>query len=137
MSWKNNNNNYKKDFNNKSRQKRQQKDKKEFSGRSIEVYNGDVNGAIRKLKKVLERMDFQKELSKREYYEKPSSKKKRMKDQAIKREKKAKDNMIMKGEWMPPTPTGQKHLKGKREKRKTWNQVQRVKVLRQRGRGSN
>lgn len=137
MSWKNNNNNYKKDFNNKSRQKRQQTEKKEFAGRSIDVYNGDVNGAIRKLKKVLERMDFQKELSKREYYEKPSAKKKRMKDQAVKRDKKAKDNMIMKGEWMPPTPTGLKHLKGKREKRKAWNQVQRVKVLRQRGRGSN
>jgi len=137
MSWKNNNNNYKKDFNNKSRQKRQQKDKKEFSGRSIEVYNGDVNGAIRKLKKVLERMDFQKELSKREFYEKPCAKKKRKKDQAVKRTNKERDTMIMKGEWMPPSLTGQKHLKGKRGKRKAWNQVERVKRLRQRGRGSN
>ena len=80
MSWKNNN--YKKDFNHKSRkkqQKRQQQERNKFSGRSIEVYNGDVNGAIRKLKKVLERMDFQKELSKREFYEKPSEKRKRQK----------------------------------------------------------
>ena len=97
MSWKNNN--YKKDFNHKARNKKRQhqdKEKRRFAGRDIEVYNGDVNGAIRKLKKVLERMDFQKELSKREFYEKPSAKKKRKKDQAIKREIKAKDNMIMK-----------------------------------------
>ena len=108
-----------------------------FKGRNIEVRYDDVNGAIRRLKKVLEKMDFQKELSKREFYEKPSAKKKRMKDQAIKREKKAKETMIMNGEWLPPTPVGQSHLKGKREKRKAWNQVERVKVLRKRGRGSN
>ena len=48
MSWKNNN--YKKDFNNRSRKKqqnRQKQEKKKFTGRAIEVYNGDVNGAIR------------------------------------------------------------------------------------------
>jgi len=136
MSWKKNNN-YKKDFNHKARKKqRQQKEKDKFSGRSIEVYNGDVNGAIRKLKKVLERMDFQKELSKREFYEKPCAKKKRKKDQAIKRERKNKENMIMRGEWMPPGLTGTKHLKGKRGKRKAWNQVERIKTLRKRGRGS-
>ena len=33
-------------------------------------------------------MDFQKELSKREHYEKPSVKRKRMKEQAIKKTKK-------------------------------------------------
>mgnify|MGYP000845979578 CR=1 FL=1 len=138
MSWKNNNT--KKDFNHKARQDKKARDYKEkdkFASRAIEVYNGDVNGAIRKLKKVLERMDFQKELSKREFYEKPSAAKKRKKDQAIKRENKARDLMIMRGEWMPPTPVGSKHLKGKREKRKAWNQIERVKVLRKRGRGSN
>ena len=135
MSWKNNN--YKKDFNNKARTKKrhqEDKEKRRFAGRAIEVYNDDVNGAIRRLKKVLERMDFQKELSKREFYEKPSAKKKRKKDQAVKRERKDKDNMIMRGEWMPPSLTGQKHLKGKRGKRKAWNQVERVKNLRKRGR---
>ena len=137
MSWKNNN--YKKDFNYKARKKKQfqkDKEKRRFAGRAIEVYNGDVNGAIRRLKKVLERMDFQKELSKREFYEKPSSKKKRKKDQAVKREKKAKDLMIMRGEWIPPGLSGQKHLKGKRGKRKAWTQVEGVKQLRKRGRGS-
>ena len=135
MSWKNNN--YKKDFNNKARTKKrhqEDKEKRRFAGRAIEVYNDDVNGAIRRLKKVLERMDFQKELSKREFYEKPSAKKKRKKDQAVKRERKDKDNMIMRGEWMPPSLTGQKHLKGKRGKRKAWIQVERVKNLRKRGR---
>ena len=81
-------------------------------------------------------MDFQKVLSKREFYEKPSSKRKRQKDQAIKREKKAKDLMIMRGEWIPPGLSGQKHLKGKRGKRKAWAQTERVKQLRKRGRGS-
>ena len=135
MSWKNNN--FKKDFNHKARNKKRQhedKEKRRFAGRDIEVYNGDVNGAIRKLKKVLERMDFQKELSKREFYEKPSAKKKRKKDQAIKREIKSKDDMIMRGEWMPPELTGTKHLKGKRGKRKAWAQTERVKRLRKRGR---
>ena len=88
MSWKNNN--YKKDFNYKARKKKQfqkDKEKRRFAGRAIEVYNGDVNGAIRRLKKVLERMDFQKELSKREFYEKPSAAKRRRKKMAILRKK--------------------------------------------------
>ena len=66
-----------------------------IKGRNIEVRNDDVNGAIRRLKKVLEKMDFQKEVSKREYYEKPSVKRKRMKDQAKKKTKREIDNQIM------------------------------------------
>ena len=88
------------------------------NGREIPVINGNVNVALRKLKKVLEKMDFQKELSKREYYEKPSVKRKRQKDQAKKRWNKKVDGMIASGEWMPTPVVGQKHLKGKREKRK-------------------
>tara|TARA_R100000081_G_C4643225_1_gene78884 strand:+ start:57 stop:473 length:417 start_codon:yes stop_codon:yes gene_type:complete len=135
MSWKNNSRNIKKDFNYKSKKKfDKKKQQKKFSGRSIEVYNDDVNGAIRKLKKVLERMDFQKELSKREFYEKPSKKRKRKKEQAIKKANKQRDTMIMKGEWMPQERVGSKHLKGKREKRKAWMIKEKVKVLRRRGR---
>ena len=89
-------------------------------GTSIEVFRGDVNGSIRKLKKVLERADRQKELSKREYYEKPSVKRKRMADNAKKRHKKEVNDMILKGEYMPTPKVGQKHLKGKREKRRAW-----------------
>ena len=104
-----------------------------FKGRNIEVRYDDVNGALRRLKKVLERMDFQKELSKREHYEKPSVKRKRMKDQAKKRTKKEIDNMIAKGEFMPTPVSGQKYLKGKREKRKAWQAKERIRRLRDRG----
>ena len=79
---------HKQKFNKNWKGKRPEKQKIVDKGRSITVVNGNVNLAIRKLKKVLERMDFQKELSKREYYEKPSAKRKRRKDQAIKRHKK-------------------------------------------------
>lgn len=58
---------------NKKRFQKKENDKPQVSGRSIEVRNGNVNFAIRKLKKVLERMDFQKEVAKREYFEKPSA----------------------------------------------------------------
>ena len=100
------------------------------SGREIPVINGNVNVALRKLKKVLEKMDFQKELSKREYYEKPSVKRKRQKDQAKKRWNKKVDGMIASGEWMPTPVVGQKHLKGKREKRKEWMKKEKVNRLR-------
>jgi len=104
-----------------------------FKGRDIEVRFDDVNGALRRLKKVLEKMDFQKELSKREHYEKPSVKRKRMKEQAIKKTKKDIDTQIMKGEWMPPAQVGQKYLKGKREKRKAWVAKERIRRLRNSG----
>ena len=106
-----------------------------FKGRNIEVRYDDVNGAIRRLKKVLEKMDFQKELSKREHYEKPSVKRKRKKEQAIKKTKRDVDIQITKGEWMPPAQVGQKHLKGKREKRKAWAAKERIRRLRDRGQG--
>ena len=104
-----------------------------FKGRHIEVRYDDVNGAVRRLKKVLEKMDFQKELSKREHYEKPSVKRKRMKDQAVKRSKKEQDNMISKGEYMPTPVSGQKYVKGKREKRKAWVAKERIRRLRNSG----
>ena len=109
-----------------------QQDKKvpQPRGREIPVINGNVNIALRKLKKVLEKMDFQKELSKREHYEKPSVKRKRKKDQAKKRWNKEVDGMIAAGEWMPTPIVGQKHLKGKREKRKEWMKKEKVNRLR-------
>jgi hypothetical protein len=75
-------------------------------------------------------MEFQKELSKREYYEKPSAKRKRKKDQAVKRHNKELDIMIMKGEWMPTPITGQKHLKGKRQRRKEYMGREKISKLR-------
>ena len=84
------------------------------NGREIPVINGNVNVALRKLKKVLEKMDFQKELSKREYYEKPTTKRKRKKNAAIKKHQKQIRDEILRGESIPVTRGGQKHLKGKR-----------------------
>ena len=123
-------NKHKQNFNKNWKGKRHQKPKVVDKGRSIIVVNGNVNVALRKLKKVLERMDFQKELAKREFYEKPSQKRKRKKDQAIKRRRKELDNMIMRGEWMPTPVTGQKHLKGKRQRRKEYMGRERINKLR-------
>jgi len=118
-------NKFKKNFKNK-------KDFKPDNGRSINVHNDNVNVALRKLKKVLERMDFQKEVSKREYYEKPSVKRKRLKDQAVKKHKKSLDNMIASGQYLPTSSSGMKYLKGKREKRKAWLVIQKIKNLKKR-----
>lgn len=121
--------------NRNNKHRRPPKQEKEFKGTSISVYNGDVNGAIRKLKKVLEMDNRQKELAKREYYEKPSVKRKRMKDTAIKKHKKEVNDMILRGEYMPTPKSGQKHLKGKREKRRAWLQREKLQRLqRRRGR---
>ena len=83
-------------------------------GCKIYVRNGDVNGAIRRLKKILERDNRQKELAKREYYEKPSAKRKRQKAQGVKKAQKSFRDKVMRGEALPPVRGGQKHLKGKR-----------------------
>lgn len=124
---------YNKNFNKKRQEKKKEHYLDKFKGRNIEVRNGDVNGAIKRLKKVLERMDFQKELAKREYYEKPSVKRKRMKDQAVKKHKKDVDKSIASGNWMPTPTVGQKHLKGKRERRKAFLLKEKVTRLRNRG----
>ena len=123
-------NNNKGNFNNKKSFDKTPRDE----GCKIYVRNGDVNGAIRRLKKVLERDNRQKELAKREYYEKPSVKRKRMKAAAEKRTKKEMNDMIMKGEWMPAPIVGEKHLKGKRQKRKAFLLREKVEKLRTRGR---
>ena len=55
---------------------------------SIEVRNGDVGKALRVLKRKLEKSDFQKEMAKQQYYEKPSEKRARAKAAGIARQKK-------------------------------------------------
>ena len=54
-------------------------------GAKVTVRNGDVNGALRTLKKILDRDNRQKELAKREFYEKPTSVRKRKAAAAVKR----------------------------------------------------
>ena len=95
-----------------------QNQSKELTGAKIEVRNDDVNGALRRLRKVLERDNRQKELSKREYHEKGSIKRKRAKGQAKKRHNRSIDKQISSGTYVPYKPTGVKHLKSKRSKRK-------------------
>jgi|TARA_R110002153_G_scaffold7259_1_gene32613 small subunit ribosomal protein S21 len=92
--------------------------KPRIPGTSVEVRNGDVGGALRRLKKILENDDRQKELAKREYYEKPSAKRKRIKDQSIRRHKKELLKKHATGAEPIQETGGLKHLKGKRSRRK-------------------
>jgi len=99
--------------------KKKQDFKKKYEPRepfdpAIYVRNGNVDQALRTLKKKLLKDGFQKELAKREYYEKPTAKRKRIKAQGIKKHKKALQEKIMRGEAMVSSRVGQKHLKGKR-----------------------
>lgn len=125
---------FKNSYNSKQRHNKKKQEFERDSGCKVIVRNGDVNGAIRRLKKILERADRQKELAKREYYEKPSVTRKRKKAAAVKRTQKQTDDMIAKGEWMPMPLVGSKHLKGKRQKRKAWAIREKVERLRNRGR---
>jgi len=83
----------------------------------IEVRNGDIGKALRILKKRLEKAEFQKTMSKLQYYEKPSQKRKRMKDQAKKRWSKQVRDMEADGNRQYG-PTGTKWMKDKRKTRK-------------------
>ena len=111
-----NNKNFVKKFNNTNKNTDDRSDNK-FNP-SIEVRNGDVNKAIRVLKKRLERADFQKELAKQGYYEKPCTKRKRKKDQAKKRWQRYVKDAEVRGDHIQYQPTGLKWMKDKRKKRK-------------------
>lgn len=51
----------------------------EIKGLSVEVRNGDVNGALRKFKRKVQDSGIIQEVRKREYYEKPSETRKKAK----------------------------------------------------------
>jgi len=106
---------YKKKYNKPPKKKEHYLDK---FNTTVEVRNGDINGAIRKLKKILENADRQKELSKREFYEKPSAKRKRKKDAAKKRTQREMDKRIFSGEMPLQEPSGFSFMKSKRKRRK-------------------
>lgn len=103
---------------NKGRFNKPKTDNSTIKGSSVEVRNDDVNGALRRLKKILERDNRQKELSKREFYEKSSTKNKRAKEQAKKRHKKEVKKRIASGSYKPYKKTGTKMMKSKRSMRK-------------------
>lgn len=118
-NWgKNTGNNFKKSFNNKKGPRKEEHFLDKFKGASVEVRNGDVNGAIRKLKKILENADRQKELAKREFYEKPSAKRKRQKDAAVKRTQREENKKIFSGEAPLQEVSGFAFMKSKRKRRK-------------------
>jgi small subunit ribosomal protein S21 len=87
-----------------------------IQGAKVYVKNDDVNGALRKLKKILEGADRQKELSKREYFEKPSITRKRNKAAAKKRSQKAERQRQSTG--VANKITGVKWMKSKRKRRR-------------------
>lgn len=90
----------------------------EYRGASVGVRNGDVNGALRRLKKILENDNRQKELAKREFYEKPSVSRKRRKDQAVKRHKKEMMRGLLTGDAPVTMAGGVDWMKSKRKRRK-------------------
>lgn len=61
------------------------KDNNDDKGLYVEVHNNDVSRALRKLKKIINNDGLLKELRDREYYEKPSLKRKKAKAAARKR----------------------------------------------------
>ena len=90
----------------------------EFRGSRVEVRNNDVNYALRKLKKVLERNDWQKDLAKHEFFEKPGVKRKRAKEAAKKRWQKEVTSQKLAGKWAAVRSTDTKYMKSKRKRRK-------------------
>lgn len=51
----------------------------EIKGLSVEVRNDDINGALRRFKKKVQDSGILQELREREYYEKPTTKRKKAK----------------------------------------------------------
>lgn len=74
-------------------------DEKVFRGTRVEVRNNDINYALRKLKKVLDRDNFQRELAKHEYHEQPSIKRRRARAAARKRWEKQVEVLKATGRW--------------------------------------
>ena len=127
---------YTKEWNNKKRDFAPKKEPhylERYNG-EIEVRNGDVGKALRILKRRLEKSDFQKELAKQQYYEKPSAKRNRKKKQAVKRWQKTVREMEAAGTMKQYLPTGTKYLKSKRKTRRVRDYNDRIATM-QRKRG--
>jgi small subunit ribosomal protein S21 len=63
-------------------------------GLFVEVYNNDINKALRRLKKMIQSEGIFQTLRDREHFEKPSSKRKKAKVRAVKRwQKKMRENL--------------------------------------------
>ena len=73
---------YKKKFHKKRKPK-----EKQMGGLSVKVYNNNVEGALKVLKKKIKKSNLMFELKKRTFYEKPSKLKREKKNLAILRNK--------------------------------------------------
>ena len=71
---------YKQNTNSYNKKKKYKKKERQMRGLSVDVYNNNVDQALRKLKKMVKEAKLIPELREREYYRKPSD---------IKREKNA------------------------------------------------
>ena len=69
-----------------------------MAGYTIEVRNNNVEKALRVLKKKLIKDGVMKELKERQYYQKPSFKKREKKKESIRRHKKDQKIKALKGE---------------------------------------
>jgi small subunit ribosomal protein S21 len=69
-----------------------------MSGYTIEVRNNNVEKALRVLKKKLLKDGVMKELRDRQYYQKPSFKKREKKKESVRRHKKDQKIKALKGE---------------------------------------
>lgn len=87
-----------------------------ISGASVEVRNGDVNGALRRLKKILDNANRQKELAKREFFEKDSIKNRRSRQTAVR--KAERDRVLNFSNIKDIMPQGVAHMKSKRKRRR-------------------
>tara|TARA_B100000287_G_scaffold142710_1_gene134542 strand:+ start:2131 stop:2379 length:249 start_codon:yes stop_codon:yes gene_type:complete len=77
---------YQKRFYDKKKKKSYKKKKRgnQLRGLSVDVYNNNVDGALRILKKMIKESKLMLELKNREYYTKPSEKRRRQSKKAKK-----------------------------------------------------
>jgi len=119
-------------YNNKKKFDNKQNREPISKGASVRVIDGNVDKSVRILKKILLKADRQKELAKREFYEKPSAKRKRLKNQAKNRWNKELRDKRFAGEMPVPSPVDQKHLKTKKKRRKEFLRQEMVRKMRKR-----
>jgi len=107
-------------------------DESPFRGSKVEVRNNDVNYALRKLKKILERNEWQKDVAKQEYFEKGSVKRKRAKEAAKKRQQKEVTSQKLAGKWSTVRSGDMKFMKSKRKRRQRLDEESMLHRLRRR-----
>ena len=71
----------------KKRKNFKKKPKEEVNGLQVKVYNNNVDGALRKFKKMIKESKLMVELKERQYYTKPSEKRRRKSKKAKKFQK--------------------------------------------------